>query len=392
MTQPRIANFLAHYPKPGGTTTAVLGLSRALMRLGWDVIIYCCTEDAQPSDQDGADGGIRIQRFGSRGRNPFHVDPELLDRISRNQDEIDLLIINGMFYPPNLALGRAARRARIPYIVCPHDPYHPELLKKGRWRKLPYGMLYERPFLNAASAVQVLAEEHAKLLSHYGVLRPVLVVPNGFDSRKVLESSTEQVRPHASQEGSPSFVYLGRLDMHHKGLDLLLKGLALGIFQGKLPQTLRLDFVGADWGDQRKLELLADRLGITQNVRFLGRIPDRSPTAIISFYDLLVLPSRFDGFGLVVLEAMVAAKPVIVSEEAGISSYVKKAQCGYLVKPDSTSISLGLIRAFQTKDEWRSMGSKGKEFAYKHLTWDKSAEQACHEYDKILHEKIGISR
>ena len=126
-------------------------------------------------------------------------------------------------------------------------------------------------------------------------------------------------------------------------------------------------------------------MGITHNVRFLGHISDRTPSAIIALYDLLVLPSRFDGFGLVVLEAMVAAKPVIVSEEAGISSYVKQAHCGYLVKPDSNSISLGLIRAVQTRDEWRSMGGKGKEFAYKHLTWDKSAEQACHEYGKLLH-------
>jgi glycosyltransferase involved in cell wall biosynthesis len=383
MRQPRIANFLAHYPKPGGTTTAVLGLSRALVRLGWDIIIYCCTEEGQRSDRDGEDNGIRIMRFGSRGRNPFHVDPNLLERVSQNQDEIDLLIINGMFYPPNLALGAAARRAGIPYVVCPHDPYHPELLKKSRWRKLPYGIICERPFLNSASAIQVLAEEHKELLSSYGVCRPAFVIPNGFEPGEVVKSQFEEPDPQAIRQGNPRFLYLGRLDMHHKGLDMLLTALALGTRSGKVPPTLQLDFVGADWGDQRKLELLADRLGITQNVRFLGRITDRTPSAIIALYDLLVLPSRFDGFGLVVLEAMVAAKPVIVSEEAGISSYVERAHCGYLVKPDSKSISLGLIRAVQTRNEWRSMGGKGKEFAYKHLTWDKSAEQAYHEYGKL---------
>jgi glycosyltransferase involved in cell wall biosynthesis len=387
MRQPRIANFLAHYPKPGGTTTAVRGLSRALVRLGWEVIIYCCDE-GQASDRDGADDGIRVMRFGSRGRNPFHVDPRLLARVSQNQDEIDLLVINGMFYAPNLALGTMARRAGIPYVVCPHDPYHPELLRRGRWRKLPYGIFYERPFLNAASAIQVLAEEHKKLLSSYGVRRPVFVVPNGFDGGEAAHSGSEEPGQHTSSEGGPRFLYLGRLDMHHKGLDLLLNALGRGICQGKLPATVRLDFVGADWGDQNKLESLADRLGITQNVRFLGRIPDQTPSAIIALYDLLVLPSRFDGFGLVVLEAMVAAKPVIVSEEAGISSYVEQAHCGYLVKPDSNSITRVLIRAVQTRDEWQSMGGRGKKFAYTHLTWDKSAEQACHEYGKLLH---GIS-
>jgi glycosyltransferase involved in cell wall biosynthesis len=294
--------------------------------------------------------------------------------------------MNGMFYPPNLALGTAARGAHIPYVVCPHDPYHPQLLRRDRWRKLPYGFFYERPFLNAASAIQVLAEKHRKLLSSYGVQRPVIVVPNGFDGGEAVHSDSGEPGQQTISEEDPRFLYLGRLDMHHKGLDLLLNALGHGICQGKLPANLHLDFVGADWGDQGKLELLAHRLGITRNVRFLGHIPNQNPSAIIALYDLLVLPSRFDGFGLVVLEAMVAAKPVVVSEEAGISSYVEEAQCGYLVKPDSNSISLGLIRAVQTRAEWRNMGRNGKEFAYNHLTWDKSADQACHQYGKLLQE------
>ena len=350
--------------------------------MGWDVIIYCCAKDGQSSAEYVAEDGIRVVRFGSRSRNPFHVDPKLLDRVSQNQDEIDLLIINGMFYPPSLALGSASRSAGIPYVVCPHGLYHPDLLKRSRWRKLPYGIFFERPFLNAASAIQVFAQEHQELLVNYGVRRPVLVVPNGFDGHEVSEAPAPQI----SQQASYRFLYLGRLDSHSKGLDLLLRGFALGICGGKLPSTLRLDFIGADGGDRHKLESLADRLSITQNVRFIGHVSDRSPAAIIGSYDLLVLPSRFDGFGLVVLEAMAAGKPVIVSEEAGISSYVKKAQCGYLVRPDSDSISLGLIRAFQTRDKWRSMGDKGKHFAHEHLTWDKSAEQACYGYKTLLRE------
>lgn len=368
---------------------AVRGLSRAMVRLGWDVIIYCCTEEMQCSNCDGEDEGVRILRFVDRGRNSFRVDPNLLERVSQNKDKIDLLLINGMFKPSNLALGAAATRAGVPYIVCPHDPYHPQLLKKSPWRKLPYGVFCERPFLNAASAIQVLAEEHKKLLADYGVRRPSFVVPNGFDGEGAIFDSQGMTQPTAVN-GRPRLLYLGRLDMHHKGLDLLLEAVGQAKRSGKLPSTLRLDFVGADWGDQRELELLAHRWGITQNVRFLGRITDRSPAAIIALYDLLVLPSRFDGFGLVVLEAMVAGKPVLVSEEAGISSYVKQAHCGYLVKPDSNSISLGLTRAFQTREEWPNMGKKGKEYAYKHLTWDKSAEQACHEYTKLL-ERRNIS-
>ncbi len=384
MTHTRIANFLPHYPQPSGTTTAVRGLSRGLARLGWDIVIYCCPEEGLPLNGDAADDGIQTVRFEPCGRNPFHVDRHLLARLSQNKDKIDLLILNGMFCPSNLSLAAASRRAGIPYVVCPHDPYQPSLLKKGRLRKLLYGSFYERPFLNAASAIQVLAEEHKKLLSNYGVHRPVLVIPNGFDPREIADS--EERGQQARLDGNnPKFLYLGRLDMHNKGLDLLLIATALGIRQGKLPPTLRLDFVGADWGDQAKLELLASQLRITENIRFLGRITDRSSWAIIASYDVLVLPSRWDGFGLVGLEAMVAAKPLIVSTEAGISSYVDQAECGYLVKPEAASICAGLTLAIQTRDQWQTMGRRGKEFAYKHLTWEMSAERASLCYEELLH-------
>jgi glycosyltransferase involved in cell wall biosynthesis len=384
VAQPRIASFLSHYPTPSGTTTAVRGLSRALIRLGWDVIIYSCAQDGQLSDEEESSDPIPVIRFGSRGRNPFYVDPKLLARISQNQDHIDLLVINGMFYPPNLAVAAAATRARIPYLVCPHGPYHPEFLKSGRWRKLPYGILCERPLLNAASAIQVLADTQKEMISNYSVRTQVLVVPNGFDGGAIPKELDELADQQANKKESLRLLYLGRLDMHTKGLDLLLRAIAAGLSQRKLPPTVSLELVGQDGGDQRRLELLASRLGISQNVRFRARIPERFRWKILSSCDLLVLPSRWDGFGLTVLEAIVAAKPVLVSEEAGISSYVNQAECGYVVQPDTHSIVLGLMRAFNTRREWHSMGRRGREFAYEHLTWDKSAQKASDGYQKLL--------
>jgi glycosyltransferase involved in cell wall biosynthesis len=209
-------------------------------------------------------------------------------------------------------------------------------------------------------------------------------VPNGFDPDEVDNFSPQLSHQQTNHSKTPRFLYLGRLDMHHKGLDLLIGALAAGIRERKLPPTIGVDFVGADWGDQSRLKGIASQLGIAQNVTFVGHIPDRSPLAIIASYDVLVLPSRFDGFGLVALEAMIASRPILISEEAGISSYVKHAECGYLVKPNVDSIREGLIRAVRTRDQWMRLGLRGRQFAYEHLTWDKSAQQASREYEKLL--------
>jgi glycosyltransferase involved in cell wall biosynthesis len=269
-------------------------------------------------------------------------------------------------------------------VVWLHNIYTRELLRKNRLRKLLYGRLFERPLLNGALAIHVLAEQHAEYLADYGVHVPAFVVPNGFDPEEVPETHCEAARSGFGDGATLSLLFLGRLDMHVKGLDLLFRALSAGIRNGKLPINLRLDLVGADWGDQHRLETLAARLRIADFVRFPGYVPPAERWNVLSSHDILILPSRWEGVPLVVIEAMALGKPVIVSEETGTSSYVREAQCGYLVQPNPASICAGLIRAIETRDEWRGMGERGRAFAYQHLTWAKIAEQATHALEEIL--------
>lgn len=98
--------------------------------------------------------------------------------------------------------------------------------------------------------------------------------------------------------------------------------------------------------------------------------------------------SRWDGpprpIREATLEAVVVGKPVIVSEQTGITSVLRNAECGYLVQPNPASICAGLVRAIETRDQWRSMGERGRAFAHQHLTWGKVAEQASHALERIL--------
>jgi len=269
-------------------------------------------------------------------------------------------------------------------VVWLHNIYTRELLRKNRLRKLLYGRLFERPLLNGALAVHVLAEQDAEYLADYGVRVPAFAVPNGFDAEEVPERHREEAPCGRGDGATLNFLFLGRIDASQKGLDLLLRALAGGIHAGRLPSNIRLDLVGRDWGDQRRLETLAARLRVADFVRFPGYVPPAERWNVLSSHDILILPSRWEGVPLVVIEAMALGKPVIVSEETGTSSYVREAQCGYLVQPNPASICAGLIRAIETRDEWRGMGERGRAFAYQHLTWAKIAEQATHALEEIL--------
>lgn len=369
----KIANFLSHYPEPGGGTNAVSGLSRALSRLGCDVTIY--SHNRYLPKQPETEVSVNVLEYGRWSA--FWPAQSLSNLLGRDKRP-DLLIVNGMFNPWNIPVVQAAKRAGLPYVICPHDPYHPAVLSHNRLRKAVYGALYERRMLNSAAAVQLLAEHHRTYLEHYGVSVAAFWVPNGFDPEDVPETLPKYENNTANCE----FLFLGRLDLHMKGLDLLVQAFAAALKSGELPRNARLSIVGRDWGDRKRLEALSHRLSIEGSVIFHPRVENR--WSVLARCSVFVLVSRYEGFGLAALEAMTAGKTVIVSSTAGIAPWVSKANAGYIVEPTIDSIRDGLVHAWQTRVEWNKRGEAGREYAYRHLTWNHAAKTALKCYERLL--------
>ena len=100
--------------------------------------------------------------------------------------------------------------------------------------------------------------------------------------------------------------------------------------------------------------------------------------------DVVVLTSRFDGFGLCIVEAMLASRPVIVSSEAGIANHVEKAGGGWIVKPDPSVIKDALCDAMRARKQWPEMGRKNHAYVAGNLTWDQVAAQTLEFYQKYF--------
>jgi glycosyltransferase involved in cell wall biosynthesis len=143
---------------------------------------------------------------------------------------------------------------------------------------------------------------------------------------------------------------IGRLD-HQKGLDLLLRALA------ELPGA-GLSIVG-DGPERAELERLAAGLGVADRVRFEGWRADarRHLTAI----DVFVLPSRFEGFPLAILEAMLAALPVVATSVGSVAESVADGDTGLLVAPEDPVALAGALRRLLADPGQRArMGAHGR--------------------------------
>ncbi len=319
-----------------------------------------------------SDNGCQIECFQNPIELPsFKISPDLESYFLNAVSDDSIVIINGTFHPSVYSISRLLKKHGIQYIAAPLDIYHPSMLRKNYFLKCLYWHLFEKEILKDAKAIQLYEINHSKWLQRLGVQSDFIEVPGGFLDDKACPASLLkwELRP-------PKLFFFGRVDIYHKGLDLLLKAFS------EISQSIEISLTiqGPNEKGKKKLKSEKRRLAPKGEVHFLDPDYDRSPPSIIADYDIFCLPSRFEGFGLSALEAMLAGRVLLVSEEAGIAPHVKKSGCGVVVPSEVPCIKAGLLQLLECRSEWKEMGLKGREYAIKNLNWHKIAESTLKQY------------
>ena len=168
----------------------------------------------------------------------------------------------------------------------------------------------------------------------------------------------------------PTILFCGRLTWQ-KGPDILVE--AVPAILRRHPFA-RFAFVGE--GDMRDaLESRVRQLGVAHAVRFLGYRQGEELVRLYQFADVVCLPSRNEPFGIVVLEAWSAGKPVIASQNGGPAEYVHHEVNGLKVYPTPDSVVWGVGHMFSDFNRARRMGRNGRKTVQERFTWDTITEQ-----------------
>ena len=362
-----VALYLRDFPPlgdriTGGMEKAVHGLAAGLVRCGATVVVLC---EGAEDQRRRAEAGYEIRCFANG-----------LASYLQDSTRPDLFILNGMFNAGVYRFSRLLHRAGIPYIVAPHDPYHPSVFRTRRHLKWPYWYLRERPMLRRALAVQVLDERHGQWLRRLGVGTNVIEVINGVAPEEVMPELDLRWR----EAGPPQFHFLGRLDTHNKGLDILID--AFASIAAETDAVLSIQ--GQDWGDRPALERRVARLSLSGRIRLVAPDYTAPSSQLIARHDVFCLPSRFEGFSLAALEAMLAGRVVLVSDVAGIAPHVQACGCGVVVPAEVQHVSAGLRQLLGLRAQWKEMGLAGRRYALDHLQWDRIAANALRTYELMV--------
>jgi len=228
--------------------------------------------------------------------------------------------------------------------------------------------------------------ERAQLVGEYGA-EPARIasIPCGVDTDLFRPGTSAVARAALGLDEGPLLLYVGRI-APIKGLATLLDAVAR--LSARIP-GLRLLVVGGEAdepldGHEITLRRRTAALGIDGAVRFVGAQPQHALRDFYGAADALVLPSYYESFGMVALEAMACGTPVIASRVGGLTTTVRDGVTGFLVpEGDVTALAERIEHLLADGDlRWR-IGREGVAWAVQHR-WPCVAEAICREYAALV--------
>lgn len=193
------------------------------------------------------------------------------------------------------------------------------------------------------------------------------------------ERSRRQIRQRYGFSSKDVVVLFVGMNFEIKRLDLVIRGIAELVKKDSKSSRVKLLIAGK--GNTNKYLTLARDLGIANRVAFVGVTHEVEKYYMAS--DIFVMPSRFDTFGLAVLEAMMAELPVIITQRVGARDLVDSGVQGFVLTDDPSPSDIAeKLAVLMEKEKRLKMGKNAHEIALQY-TWDRTADQVRELYQLL---------
>jgi glycosyltransferase involved in cell wall biosynthesis len=361
-----------------GVDRTVAGLVTHLERFGvmpevWHV------SNHYSSVQERRSGSVRVFELPAYARMRSAVSrlPRSTRRFIRERrDQIDMLHLHSVFIPDNVW---AAREARLPYVITPHGGYAAEVIHGRNWAaKTLWMRMVERKYVGNASLIHAVSPRELDDLRAMFQTRSFVYAPNAIDVPRTA-ATTERMLGSRRR-----IVFLGRLAVEHKGLDLLLEGYALYV-RTEADADVELIVAGPDFrSGLTRLEALSASLMLEDGPRFVGPLFGGDKDAVLRSAYVFVHTSRWEGMPYAILEALATGCPVLITAATNMGGFVEEYGAGLVVEASPEGIREGLKRLLELPaEEYGQMCSAARRLAEERFTWPAVAEQMSAAYRNV---------
>jgi glycogen(starch) synthase len=375
----------------GGLGRAVHALSHALAAQGHDVRVLTQGPAGTPADAPAA-GAPHVYRVPLGPEVPdVHADTAgfvlglhqaLVGAASTFLDGWQPEVVHGHDWVVAEASTALARETGAPLVMTLHAT---ELGLWGGWLTNDFSRWrasIERDLVTSADRTVVCsaAMRREAVDGLHADPGRVVVIPNGVDVTTWATTAEQQQaarRAVGVPDDAPLLVLVGRLEYEKGGQDAVA---ALALLTDR---RTHLVLVGTGGQRQALLEQAA-RDGVADRVHLVGRLDDDTAAALLGAADVALVPSRYEPFGLVALEAMAAGTPVVVAQSGGLADIVRPGETGLLV-PAAAPAALAQAVTAVLADAGAStaMVERARQDAAERFSWDAVATRTAQLYSAV---------
>lgn len=334
----RVLHFLPVYIPAwqyGGPVLSVSRLCEGLARQGVDVRVITTNKGLPDLPKEKLCvphyiNGVEVIYYPVDNHSRITRSRALVDSLPAHMDWAQLLHLSSIWQPLGLSVQHAAHEAGIPIIQTLRGALSPYSFTRGFLKKILYFLVRERPYLQRVASIHCTTYQEANEAKRLCLKPPISLLANPLDLDKLYfndDLGKEWRLEHEIPLSAKVFIIAGRFH-HKKGLDLLPA--VLNMVSNK---HWHLVVIGDDEdGTLLKFRKSLAHLGLSSRCHWFPSVPSEDLLAPLNSADWLLLPSRHENFGNIVIEALCCGCGVLLSDRVGVSGMLSGCP-GVFVEP-----------------------------------------------------------
>jgi glycosyltransferase involved in cell wall biosynthesis len=295
-----------------------------------------------------------------------------IDHIKKfiNEYNPDITIFHGLYFIEYIKISKILSRNDFKYFIEPHSSFMISAQKKGKIKKFIANKTIFNTFIKKAYGYIFLND--VEMANSIFKSNNDVIIPNGVE--------TNDLGFGKNVKDIIKLFFIGRIDISHKGLDILFEDLK------KIDDQERnfiIDFYGV--GAETEIQIIEDYIKQFKNLKlaFKGPVFGEDKEDVYENYNMMILTSRYEGFPMTVLEALSYGNPCIVTEGTNVKQMIERNNLGWGTEYGNISTTiLKAVKDYQENNDFYI--TETKKFVNRNFTWGKIAQKSVEQIFKVM--------
>jgi len=298
----------------------------------------------------------------------------LLDRFNP-----DIFVFHSLYIWEYIKFYPILLERKIPFLLQLHGALSKENYRKSHFKKFMANALFYKNFIKAAERIIYLNKGELSKSIVKNINPNTAIIPNGCHELKIVPKLRND------SNGKIEFLYLGRIEIYHKGLDVFVDAITK-LNDNGYADKLHFTFYGIGEDDHlsRFREMLVPLKDIAE---FRGPVYGKDKEIAYQNSDYFILTSRYEGMPMSILEALSYGRPCFVTPATNVADIIGSYKCGYVSRLDATTLADDIIKAtedFMKNKEFLFSNSLRAADAYH---WSQIATKSINLYTQVLSQR-----